>query len=63
MQEVPLGAGQFWPIYAACERHGPAARHPRGLKLPQSGHVAGWPTWYIEDYAAQSQGFQSRSAS
>ena len=23
----------------------------------------GWPTWYIEDYAAQSQGFQSQVAS
>jgi hypothetical protein len=23
----------------------------------------GWPTWYIEDYAAQAQGFQSQMAS
>jgi len=23
----------------------------------------GWPTWYIEDYTAQAQGFQSQLAS
>jgi uncharacterized protein len=63
MGEVPLGRRQFWPIYAAAERHqlpigvhaGSAYRHPVTS--------LGWPSYYIEDYAAQSQGFQSQVAS
>jgi predicted TIM-barrel fold metal-dependent hydrolase len=32
MQEVPLGRRHFWPIYAACERHGlPLASMPAPL--------------------------------
>ena len=37
MQEVPLGRRHFWPIYAACDAPRPADRHPRRLRLPQSG--------------------------
>ncbi len=63
MGETPLGRRHFWPIYAAAERHslpigihaGSAYRHPVTS--------LGWPTYYIEDYAAQSQGFQSQVAS
>jgi predicted TIM-barrel fold metal-dependent hydrolase len=63
MGEVPLGRRQFWPVYAAAERHslpvgihaGSAYRHPVTS--------LGWPTYYIEDYAAQAQGFQSQVAS
>ena len=39
MQEVPLGRRHFWPIYAACERHGlRSASTP--ARLPQSGDRA-----------------------
>jgi len=63
MGEVPLGRRHFWPIYAAAERHhlpigihaGSAYRHPVTS--------LGWPTYYLEDYAAQSQGFQSQVTS
>ena len=63
MGEVPLGRRHFWPIYAAAERHrlpigihaGSAYRHPVTS--------LGWPTYYVEDYAAQSQGFQSQVTS
>jgi len=63
MGEVPLGRRHFWPIYAAAERHrlplgihaGSAYRHPVTS--------LGWPTYYVEDYCAQSQGFQSQVAS
>src|SRR5215472_9422104 len=63
MGEVPLGRRHFWPIYAAAERHhlpigihaGSAYRHPVTS--------LGWPSYYIEDYAAQSQAFQSQVAS
>jgi uncharacterized protein len=63
MQEAPLGRRQYWPIYAAAERHklplgihaGSSYRHPvTGI---------GWPTYYVEDYVAQSQGFQTQVAS
>jgi uncharacterized protein len=63
MGEVPLGRRHFWPIYAAAERHrlpigihaGSAYRHPVTS--------LGWPTYYVEDYAAQAQGFQSQVTS
>jgi len=63
MGEVPLGRRHFWPIYAAAERHhlpigihaGSAYRHPVTS--------LGWPTYYVEDYAAQAQGFQAQAAS
>jgi predicted TIM-barrel fold metal-dependent hydrolase len=63
MGEVPLGRRQFWPLYAAAERHrlpigihaGSAYRHPVTS--------LGWPSYYAEDYAAQAQGFQSQVAS
>jgi predicted TIM-barrel fold metal-dependent hydrolase len=63
MQEVPLGRRHFWPVYAACERHGlPLGIHAGSIyRNPVTS--LGWPTWYIEDYASQSQGFQSQVAS
>lgn len=63
MGELPLGRRHFWPFYAAAERHrlpigihaGSAYRHPVTS--------LGWPTYYVEDYAAQAQGFQSQVTS
>jgi uncharacterized protein len=63
MGELPLGRRHFWPVYAAAERHrlpigihaGSAYRHPVTS--------LGWPTYYVEDYAAQAQGFQSQVTS
>ena len=63
MQEVPLGRRQFWPIYAACERHDLPLGIHAGSAYRNPVTSLGWPTWYIEDYAAQSQGFQSQVAS
>jgi len=63
MQEVPLGRRQFWPIYAACERHGLPLGIHAGSNYRNPVTSLGWPTWYIEDYASQSQGFQSQVAS
>jgi hypothetical protein len=63
MQEVPLGRRHFWPIYAACERHGLPLGIHAGSAYRNPVTSLGWPTWYIEDYAAQSQGFQSQVAS
>lgn len=63
MGEAPLGKRQFWPIYAALERHGlPLAIHA-GSSYRHPVTSLGWPSWVVEDYAAQAQGFQSQLAS
>lgn len=63
MQELPLGRRHYWPVYAACERHGLPLGIHAGSAYLNPVTALGWPTWYIEDYAAQSQGFQSQVAS
>ena len=52
MQEVPLGRRQFWPIYAAAERHGLPLGIHAGSTYRHSTTSLGWPSYYIEDYAA-----------
>ena len=64
MGDVPLGRRMYWPIYALAERHdlpigihaGSTYRHPVTAGV-------GWPSYYSEDYAAQSVGFQSQLTS
>jgi uncharacterized protein len=63
MGEAPLGRRQFWPIYAAAERHGLAVGIHAGSAYRHPVTSLGWPSYYIEDYAAQAQGFQSQVAS
>jgi predicted TIM-barrel fold metal-dependent hydrolase len=63
MGEVPLGRRHFWPIYAAAERHGLPIGIHAGSAYRHPVTSLGWPTYYIEDYAAQAQGFQSQVAS
>jgi predicted TIM-barrel fold metal-dependent hydrolase len=63
MQEVPLGRRHFWPIYAACERHGLPLGIHAGSAYRNPVTSLGWPTWYVEDYVSQAQGFQSQVAS
>jgi predicted TIM-barrel fold metal-dependent hydrolase len=63
MQEVPLGRRQFWPIYAAAARHGLPLGIHAGSAYRNPVTSLGWPTWYVEDYASQAQGFQSQVAS
>ena len=63
MGEVPLGRRSFWPIYAAAERHGLPLGIHAGSSYRHPVTSLGWPSYYIEDYAAQSQGFQSQVAS
>ncbi|HEY7299027.1 MAG TPA: amidohydrolase family protein [Xanthobacteraceae bacterium] len=63
MQETPLGRRHWWPIFAAAERHGLAvAIHP-GSTYRQSLTSLGWPSFYIEDYTAYAQSFQSQLGS
>jgi predicted TIM-barrel fold metal-dependent hydrolase len=63
MQEAPLGRRHLWPIYAACEKHGLPLGIHAGSAYRNPVTSLGWPTWYIEDYAAQAPGFQSQVAS
>jgi predicted TIM-barrel fold metal-dependent hydrolase len=63
MQETPLGRRHYWPIYAAAERHGLPLGIHAGSAYRNPVTSLGWPSYYIEDYAAQSQGFQSQITS
>jgi predicted TIM-barrel fold metal-dependent hydrolase len=63
MQEQPLGRRQWWPIYAAAERHNlPIGIHP-GSTYRHSLTSLGWPSYYLEDYASYAQAFQSQLGS
>jgi predicted TIM-barrel fold metal-dependent hydrolase len=63
MQETPLGRRHWWPIYAAAERLGlPIGIHP-GSSYRQSMTSLGWPSYYVEDYTAYAQAFQSQLGS
>jgi predicted TIM-barrel fold metal-dependent hydrolase len=63
MNEMPLGRRQYWPIYAAAERHSLPLGIHAGSSYRHPVTSLGWPSYYIEDYASQSQGFQSQVAS
>lgn len=61
--EATLGKRRFWPIYRALEKH----NLPLGVHAGSSYHnpvtSLGWTNYYLEDYAAQSLGFQAQLAS
>lgn len=63
MGDAPLGKRQFWPIYAAAERHG----LPIGIHAGSAYHnpptPIGWPSFYTEDYVGQAQAFQTQLSS
>src|SRR5215831_11705007 len=63
MGEVLLGRRHFWPIYAAAERHGLPIGIHAGSAYRHPVTSLGWPTYYVEDCAAQTQGFQSQVTS
>jgi predicted TIM-barrel fold metal-dependent hydrolase len=63
MNEVPLGRRNFWPIYAHAERFGLPIGIHAGSAYRHPVTSLGWPSYYIEDYVSQSQGFQSQVAS
>ena len=63
MGEHPLGKSQYWPIYAAAERHGFAVGIHAGSSYHHAVTGSGWPTYQLEDYAAQSVGFHTQLGS
>ncbi len=63
MGESPLGRRQFWPVYEACVKHGLPLGIHAGSAYRNPVTSVGWPSWYLEDYVAQQQGFQSQLSS
>ncbi len=63
MGEHPLGKPLYWPIYAAAERHGFTVGIHAGSSYHHPVTGSGWPTYYLEDYAAQSLGFHAQLGS
>lgn len=63
MAEAPLGRRHYWPIYAAAAKHGlPVGVHAgSAYRFPVT--PVGWPSYYAEDYAAQSLAFQGQLGS
>ena len=63
MGETLLGNRRYWPIYAAAERHGFTVGIHAGSSYHHPLTGSGWPTYYLEDYAAQSLGFHTQLGS
>jgi uncharacterized protein len=63
MGEHPLGKSIYWPIYAAAERHGFTVGIHAGSSYHHPVTGSGWPSYYLEDYAAQSLGFHTQLGS
>jgi predicted TIM-barrel fold metal-dependent hydrolase len=61
--EQPLGKPFFWPIYEAAERHGFTIGIHAGSSYHHPVTGSGWPSYYLEDYAAQSVGFHTQLGS
>jgi predicted TIM-barrel fold metal-dependent hydrolase len=57
MAELPLGRRQNWPIYRAAERHGFTINIHAGSSFRHAPTSIGWPSYYLEDYVVQAQGF------
>ncbi len=63
MGEAPLGRRQFWPIYEAAQRHGLPIGIHAGSAYRHPVTTLGWPSYLLEEYVAQSTGFQAQTAS
>jgi hypothetical protein len=60
MGDMPLGRRMYWPIWAAAEQHGLAVGIHAGSTYRHAPTGAGWPAHRVEDYVAQSAGFESQ---
>jgi predicted TIM-barrel fold metal-dependent hydrolase len=63
MGEAPLGRREYWPVYEAAARHGLPIGIHAGSSYRHAVTSLGWPSWYVEDYCANAQGFQAQVAS
>ena len=58
--ELPLGRKYYWPIYAAAERHGLPIGIHAGSAFRHAPTQSGFPSYFAEDYAGQTQGFAAQ---
>jgi uncharacterized protein len=60
MGGTPLGRRTHWPIYQAAVKHGlPIGVHAgSGYRYPPTS--TGWPSYFMEDYVAQSAAFETQ---
>jgi hypothetical protein len=60
MGEMTLGRRYFWPVYEAAARHGlPVGVHAgSGFRHPPTS--IGWPSYFMEEYVAQSAAFETQ---
>ncbi|GLH75170.1 hydrolase [Bradyrhizobium sp. SSBR45G] len=63
MGERPLGRREFFPIYAAAERHGLVIAVHAGSTYRYAPTIVGWPCYQFEDYVAQAQAFENQTVS
>jgi predicted TIM-barrel fold metal-dependent hydrolase len=63
MGDTPLGRRNWWPIYAAAERHGLPVGIHAGSNYHNPTTPTGWGTYHAEDYINQAQAFQTQLAS
>jgi len=63
MGEIPLGRREWWPLYAALERHGLPLGIHAGSAWRHPPTSVGWPSWHVEEYTSNVYGFQASLAS
>ena len=57
--DMPLGRRRYWPVWRAAARYGlPVAIHA-GSTYRHAPTSTGWPTYFLEDYVAEAQAFES----
>ncbi len=59
MGDTLPGKRQLWPIYRACEKHGLSLALHAGSAYRHAPTGSGWPSYYVEDYVAQSTAFEN----
>ena len=60
MGEMPLGRRYYWPIYRAAERLGLPIGVHAGSAYRHAPTSIGWPSYFLEDYMAQSAAFEGQ---
>jgi predicted TIM-barrel fold metal-dependent hydrolase len=63
MGDLMLGRRLYWPIYAAAEKLGLPIGVHAGSTYQRAPTPAGWPSYKVEDYVAQSSAFENQLVS
>ena len=57
--DMPLGRRRYWPVWRAAERHGLPVIVHAGSGYRHAPTSTGWPSYFLEDYVAEAQAFES----